>query len=218
MKRNFSLIAALAFVILGGCGLNEPLNTKQVQGENNKPQPAALKDDYTKGYLTSAKEVETGYFEFKSKTNGYTMLFPKDAVISDNFGNEKHDNEYESILYGAEVDGAGIDTQITYENNSNTKKINPNLSLLSSSIDYKGTFKEAKEDGKVKYFAKETIHIEKAVTYSYLSFIKADKSNQAVRIVYTVTCQKDNKTCMSKENTFEQDAIRIMKSVSFNQE
>ncbi|WP_338778584.1 hypothetical protein [Metabacillus sp. FJAT-52054] len=193
-------------------------NDKQVQGETNTPQPAALKDDFTKGYLTSPKEVEKGYFEFKSKTNGYTMLFPKDAVISDNFGNEKHGNEYESILYGSEIDGAVIDTQITYENKSNTQKVEPNLSLLSSSIDYKGTYNESKENGKTNYFAKDTMDIEKATTYTYLSFIKADKSDQAVRIVYTVTCQKEDKSCMSKENIFEKEATKVMKSVSFKQE
>ncbi|MGD6817082.1 hypothetical protein ACQCVE_08455 [Metabacillus sp. 113a] len=213
MKFNKSIPLFISLSIIAGCGMDG----KQVQGNNSTPKPAALKDRFTKGYLTSNK-VKEGYYEFKSKTNGYTMLFPKDAVISDNFGNEKHGNKYESILYGAKIDGAAIDTQVTYENNTSTQKIEPNLSLLSSSIGYKGTYNEENKAGATRYFAEETIDIRNAVSYSYLSFIKADHTNQAVRIVYTVTCQKDDRNCLSKKDTFQLEAVNVMDSISFTQE
>ncbi|MTH55076.1 hypothetical protein GKZ89_16855 [Bacillus mangrovi] len=205
MRIQIKFAAALLLFILAGCdGLNGKVE-----------KPAALKDDFTKGYLLSDSEVEEGYFTFKSKTDGYTMLFPQDAVISDDFGNEIHGLEYEAILYGAKRDGAAIETQITYEDNRSTSKLEPNLSLLSSSIGYEGSYKEMKEDGKVHYFAKDVMDVGKATAYSYLSFIKADTTNQAVRIVYTITCQKKDTSCTAKQNDFEQVAIKMVKSIVF---
>ena len=62
-------------------------NTRQ--GESQKattdmkiPDTIAYKDDFTRKYLNSNKEVIKGFYLFKSMTEGYTMYFPVNAKVS----------------------------------------------------------------------------------------------------------------------------------------
>ncbi|WP_156505896.1 hypothetical protein [Bacillus sp. SJS] len=192
-------------------------NEKQVQGETNTPQPSALKDDFTKGYLTSAKEVEKGYFEFKSQTDGYTMLFPRDAVISDDFGNEKRANEFESIMYGYNLKGASISTRITYENKPSTRDIEEKLRLLSVTAGYDESFKKIHAKGKTIYYAKKTSELKNSNAYVNLSFIKAGNSNQAVEFIFNTRCKKNDQSCQSNVEDLENAALKVMTSVHFEQ-
>ncbi|MTH55074.1 hypothetical protein GKZ89_16845 [Bacillus mangrovi] len=76
MRIKRCIYALVSLLIIGGC----ELSTESAQQET-----PALKDEFTKEDLTSAKEVEKGFYEFKSKTGGYTMLLPVEAVISKGF-------------------------------------------------------------------------------------------------------------------------------------
>ncbi|UHA58891.1 hypothetical protein KDJ21_018965 [Metabacillus litoralis] len=44
------------------------------------PNTAAFQDEFTRSLLDSPEEVKEGYYLFKSKTGGYSMLWPKNAV------------------------------------------------------------------------------------------------------------------------------------------
>ncbi|MGD6817079.1 hypothetical protein ACQCVE_08440 [Metabacillus sp. 113a] len=175
-----------------------------------------MKDDFTKGYLTSTKEVEKGFYEFKSKTGGYTMLLPVEAVISKDFGNQLDENIYEAIIYVAEIDHASIDTQITYENNPITKNLEENLELLSSSSGYKDSYSKSKEDSKTIYYGKETMESEEYTTYKYISYIKGNESDQGVRFIYGASCKKSDESCLGNAEEQERIAKKIIHSIAFN--
>ncbi|MBS2970656.1 hypothetical protein J9317_18080 [Metabacillus sp. KIGAM252] len=217
MKLNKSIYAIFSLLIIGGCGKSEKVSEgKSGQKESIQQETPALKDDFTKEYLTSTKEVEKGFYQFKSKTGGYTMLLPVEAVISKDFGNQLDEDFYEAIIYGAEIDQASIDTQITYENNPITKNIEENLELLSSSSGYKDSYSESKEDSKTIYYGKETMESEDYTTYKYISYIKGNRSDQAVRFIYGASCKKSNESCGGNAEEQERIAKKIIHSITFN--
>ncbi|MGD6817077.1 hypothetical protein [Metabacillus sp. 84] len=201
--------------------MNKNPEERTVQGEGTPSEAskaAAVQDEFTKSYLTSLEESDKGYFTFKSKTDGYTMFLPSDAVISEDFGNEKRDNAFEAIMYGYESNGASITTRITYENKPSTQDIEEKQRLLSVSVGYEGTFEEIKAKGKTMYFAKKTSELKNSNAFVYFSFIKAENSDQAVEFIFNTRCKKEDKTCNANVKNLENTAIKIMKSVQFKQE
>jgi len=60
----------------------------------------AFQDEFTRQFLDSTKEVKPGFYLFRSGTNGYTMLFPENAILSDKFY-EVDQNHFETIGIGA---------------------------------------------------------------------------------------------------------------------
>ncbi|MTH55072.1 hypothetical protein GKZ89_16835 [Bacillus mangrovi] len=217
MKLNKSAYALISLLLIGGCAMSEKnSDEKSEQEESVQQETPALKDEFTKGYLTSAKEVEKGFYEFKSKTGGYTMLLPVEAVISKDFGNELDEDFYEAILYGAEIDQASIDTQIIYEDKPITKNIKENLELLSSSSGYDGSYSESKEGSKTIYYGKETVESEEYTTYQYISYIKENGSDQAISFLYGGSCKTTDESCNAKADEQERTAKKIIHSITFN--
>lgn len=191
---------------------------RAVQGEGEKPaQTTASKDEFTKGYLSLSEETEEGYHLFKSKTGGYTMLFPDDGIVSKDF-NEQRETAYETVVYGAEREDAKIMADATYENKPETQDVEANLELLSNTTGYTGEYQELKEDGKSVYYAKEVTEIDGAMSYNFSSFIKSEDSNQAVEFIYNASCEKADKACLSAEKEHEKTALKIIKSVTFTKE
>ncbi|MGD6817080.1 hypothetical protein ACQCVE_08445 [Metabacillus sp. 113a] len=193
-----------------GCGISKNPDERIVQ-----ERTAAEKDHFTKGYLFSSKETEDGYHLFKSKTGGYTMLFPVDAIISKEF-NEQRETSYETIVYGAERKETKIMADATYENKPETQDVEANLDLLSNTSGYTGEYEELKEEGKRIYYASEESEIEGTMSYNYFGFIKSADSNQALEFIYNVSCKKADNACQSAEAEHEKTALKIMKSVTFN--
>ncbi|WP_338778579.1 hypothetical protein [Metabacillus sp. FJAT-52054] len=206
--RLLLIYITLGFLVIGGC---------QNEKKPAEPSTAALKDDFTKSYLTSSKEVEKGYYRFKSKTGGYTMLLPVQAVISKDFGNERDEDFYEAIIYGAEIDQADVDTQIIYENKPLTAHIEENLDLLSSSSGYDGPYSESESKEIILYKGEETDKTDDYLTYIYVGYIKAKKTNQAVHFIYGATCKKEETACQNKEENHKDSAMKIMNSFTFSE-
>ncbi|AZB41860.1 hypothetical protein CEF21_05825 [Bacillus sp. FJAT-42376] len=208
MTKLFYPVIICLTLLFGGC------SSVQTQ-KKTMPDTAAMKDEFTRSYLTSSKEVEKGFYRFKSKTGGYTMLFPVDAVISDGFGNEIHGDYYEAIIYGAERDDAPIMVDSTYENKNITKNTEVNLDLLSSTIGYEGNYQEMKDTKLAIYFAQNSFDVQDTISFNYFAYIKSQHSTQAIQFIYGVSCQKADKKCLSATHTFETTAMKIIKSVNF---
>ncbi|WP_054950775.1 hypothetical protein [Numidum massiliense] len=51
--------------------------------EEQLPQVTAFQDEFTRKFMDSTKPVQEGYYLFRSGVNGYTMLFPENAKITD---------------------------------------------------------------------------------------------------------------------------------------
>ncbi|MBS2970657.1 hypothetical protein J9317_18085 [Metabacillus sp. KIGAM252] len=192
---------------------------KAVQGEGTSSETpkvaAAVQDEFTKSYLTSTKEKEKGFFEFKSKTGGYSMLFPAEAVLSNEFGNERKGNDMEAVMFTGTLEKADMITQSIYENLPITKDIEANLDLLSTSVSYDGKYEEVNKEDRSIYYGKKTTDLDDAIAYNYFSFIKAKDGNQGVRFMYSATCKKSDKSCVSNLEKHEQIANKIIESVTF---
>ncbi|MTH55075.1 hypothetical protein GKZ89_16850 [Bacillus mangrovi] len=212
MKRLIKVGIILNLIMTVGCGMSKTPDERTVQGRT-----AAEKDSFTKGYLSSSKETEDGYHLFKSKTGGYTMLFPDDAVLSKEF-NEQREASFESIVYGAERKNASIMADATYENKPETQDAEANLELLSNTTGYTGEYEERKEEGRRIYYASEESEIEGAMSYNYFGFIQSAGSSQAVEFIYNVSCEKAAQACRAAEADHEKTAMKIMKSVTFSKE
>ncbi|MGD6817078.1 hypothetical protein ACQCVE_08435 [Metabacillus sp. 113a] len=218
MNRLIKYGIILHLLILGGCGMTENPEKKAVQGEgtlSETPASAALQDEFTRGYLTSTKEKEKGFYEFKSKTGGYSMLFPADAVLSNGFGNERKGNNMEAVMFTGTLEKADMITQSIYENLPITKDIEANLDLLSTSVSYDGKYEEVNKQNRSIYYGKKTTDLDDAIAYNYFSFIKAKEGNQGVRFMYSATCKKADKSCVSSMEKHEQIAEKIVESIAF---
>ncbi|KPB04291.1 hypothetical protein AAV98_12875, partial [Bacillus sp. CHD6a] len=67
------LLGVLSLVtILVGCGM---------QNKEDVPDTVAFQDEFTKDFLQSSEEVVEGHYLFKSRTDGYTVLFPVNASM-----------------------------------------------------------------------------------------------------------------------------------------
>ncbi|KZZ84984.1 hypothetical protein [Bacillus sp. SJS] len=208
MRNTLRYSAAALLLTLGGCEIsNQPAAVPEAN-------TAALNDEFTKDYLTTSKEVEKDFYLFESKTGGYTMIFPADAVISKEF-NETRETFYETIVYGAARKDADIMADATFENKPQTQDIESNLDLLSTAVGYTGEYKEFKEKDKRIYYAKERSEIDGAISYTFFSFIKSEGDYQAVEFIYNATCEKSDESCPSAAKDQEKIALKIMNSVTF---
>ena len=184
------------------------------------PDTAAFKDDFTKDFMDSPKEVKDGYYLFKSKTGGYTMLYPVNATL-DNSYYERHKDYYEAIYYGDSYSKSNIaySVKATYEDKQITEDIDVNLDLLKDSLDYSGGFQKLNSKDQAYYYAKKIDKVGKKGDvqkfYEFFSYIKSHKSHQAIRFLYTITCADNTKKCVINEKKEEEKAKMLMKSVEF---
>ncbi|MTH55077.1 hypothetical protein GKZ89_16860 [Bacillus mangrovi] len=197
MKILFIFIVVF---ISGGCSLSPETETSAAE-------------EFTKSYLSSEKTAEDGYDLFESKTGGYTMLFPEDAVVSEHFGNEKRNDAFESIMYGYRLNGASVSTRITYENKPGTRDIQEKQRLLSVSAGYDGAYEVIQSKGKTIYFAEKRTVLKNSNGHVYLGFIKASDSGQAVEFTLNARCKRDDQSC---QPPLKNTALKLMKSVQFN--
>src|SRR5699024_12565849 len=66
------------------------------------PNVTAFQDDFTREFMTSTEEVDDGYYLFESKTGGYTMWYPEDAVMNKGYF-ERTKDTYERVSVGREA-------------------------------------------------------------------------------------------------------------------
>ncbi|QLK08085.1 hypothetical protein BMG_4648 [Priestia megaterium] len=75
MKKRIKLITA---VIAGTAIL---LGAIWLINESRYPNVPAFDDHFTRKFLNKDKKVSDGFYEFKSKTNQYTMWFPEEYQV-----------------------------------------------------------------------------------------------------------------------------------------
>ena len=80
VKRIIQIGLIVIIVILSGCTIKRGRGEK-TKRHNLSPETSAFKDDFTREFMVSTEEVQEGYYQFKSKTEGYTMLFPVNAKV-----------------------------------------------------------------------------------------------------------------------------------------
>jgi hypothetical protein len=198
-----------------GSETNSSINSKE-----DEVQTAALQDVFTKKFIHSSEEVEKGYHQFTSATNGYKMLFPINAMIDDIFY-EKNNQGYEAVYFGEdrEEDNIGYSVKSIYENEKSTEWTDSYLQLLIGSSNLQPEdFEQYTLDGKLIYFAEEEFKInDKAngTAYIFLSFIKSQTTNQAVSVEYTASCTNETLECNFDVKEERQKAKKLIHSISF---
>jgi hypothetical protein len=211
LLKRWGNLLLLMLIWIGGCEMDSKAQPEKL------PNTVAFQDKFTREFMVSPKEVKEGYYLFKSKTGGYTMLYPKNAKI-DRMFYEKHKKYYESIHLGGGREKENISNYIrmTYENAKITENIDVNLDLLSTYVHYNGKYTKFKSNNNTIYFGKNEQHISNNdIIYYFFSYVKSNHSYQAVRFIYAVTCKDANQKCNMDVQKEEERAKMFMKSIKF---
>lgn len=148
-------------VILSGCG------DREIQ---LRPETPAFQDDFTREFMDSTEEVQEGFYRFKSKTEGYSMLFPVNAKMSAvAYGLDQ--DIFESYSFGEQVkwENLAFYYKMTYENKPVTKHIDINLKSLSRYAGYEGDYNTFEYKDKTYYYATDVYRIEEGTSYNYFA-------------------------------------------------
>ncbi|HEY4553965.1 MAG TPA: hypothetical protein VIG80_12270 [Bacillaceae bacterium] len=213
MKNLLSLSMMIILLSgLGGCGL---------PAADKPPNTHAFNDHFTRGFMDSPKEVEDGYYLFRSKTNGYTMLFPVEGEMSD-MSYEREKDHFELLDFGESLEGKNIsyNIQVIFENSAINQSLSGNLELLSGSIDYDGEYDQFKHNGKTFYYGERVHEIqgENNDVYNYFSFIKSEYTDKGIQFIGSSTCTDRSKPCKAESNEVKEIIMKIMKSIEFQDE
>ncbi|MBU5465518.1 hypothetical protein KQI49_01580 [Virgibacillus sp. MSJ-26] len=220
MKRSLYLfVSVLIILIIGGCGFME----KDVADMDPKdlPDVTAFQDDFTREFMASKEPVEEGYYEFESKTGGYTMKFPENARLSKRFY-ERNKRTFERLRYAENENELSSSYAVisTYNHFQKARETERLLYLLSSSVNYEGDYEKLDHLDNTIYFAtlEETVKVEdkKATWYNFFGLIKSKKSNQSLRYIISIKCDKPNENCSYDLDAIEHKVKSLMKSVEFN--
>ncbi|MGD6793957.1 hypothetical protein [Metabacillus indicus] len=207
MRGILTLTLTCLFFISSGCSKNslpvEPL-----------PNTEAFKNEFTREFMKSDEETEDGFYTFESKTKGYTMLFPVNAVIS-TMDYEQIKSSYEALSYNEDIDEENISYFMTvnFEDSSDTDDIQINLGILSDVSGYEGDYKEYRSGEKTIYFGEK--RNEEDGYYSYIAYIKSDISNKAVSLTYNSNCLDGGNSCELPGSGEKEKINRIVESVEF---
>jgi hypothetical protein len=217
LKRWRSLLL-LALILIGGCEMDSKAQPEKL------PDTVAFQDEFTRKFMVSPKEVKKGYYLFRSRTGGFTMLFPKDAKVNNGFY-EKHDKYFESSVIAGVREHENIlyTVDLIYENKPIMNDIDINLFLLSSGAyaDYDGKYTKIESDEKTIYFAKKendiSVDNKKNIEHLFFGFVKSNHSHQGVLFIYGVKCDDVTQSCQIDVNKEEELAKMLMKSIEFQE-
>ncbi|WP_121661811.1 hypothetical protein [Metabacillus litoralis] len=185
------------------------------------PNTAAFQDEFTRSLLDSPKEVKEGYYLFKSKTGGYSMLWPKNATTDGPPFYQRNKNGFEKILF-SEIDEeenynyAFSTTYTTY----GESLIGTSLNMLSASVGYNGQYEIIQTDKTIIYYAKLEDKIgtenEMVTSYNYFSYIVSKDSKKGIEYIFTANCFAElNSVCNIDPKVEEEKALIQMKNVTF---
>ncbi|MFV2049603.1 hypothetical protein KDJ21_018960 [Metabacillus litoralis] len=188
------------------------------------PITAAFQDEFTRSLLDSPEEVKEGHYLFKSKTGGYSMLWPKNAVTDGPPFYQRNKDGYEKILFDElnEIENYHYSFSTTYTTYGDSV-IDSSLSLLSSSIGYNGEFQKIETSKTRIYYAKSQKKLEaegrSTTSYRFFSYIVSKESQKGLEYVYIAKClDESNGNCNINVSEQEEKALNYMKNVTFDVE
>lgn len=201
----------IMIVILSGCTTR--VEDREIQ---LSPKTSAFKDDFTREFMVSTEEVQEGYYEFKSKTEGYTMLFPVNAKVG-TLGFGLNQDVFETYSFGEQVKEKNLAYyyRITYQNSLIAKDIEFNLESLSEYAGYVGDYNTFEHEDKTYYYATDVYKIAEGTSYNYFAYIKSNKSDKALEYFASSTCLSESQKCNAGSKEIEERFLMLMKSVDF---
>ncbi|MEK3806748.1 hypothetical protein MHB63_09435 [Bacillus sp. FSL H8-0547] len=207
IKKFIKLNLAIMLIVTAGCGTDSDKTEKQ----KSIPETEAFKNEFTREFMKSTEETVDGFYTFESKTKGYTMLFPVNAIIS-TMDYEQIKTSYEALSYSEDVDEENISYFMTvnFEDSSDTDDIQIILSDVSG---YEGEYNEYTRAKKTIYFGEK--RNEEDGYYSYIAYIKSDASNKAVSLTYNSNCLDGGNSCELPGPGEREKIKKILESVEF---
>ncbi|MEM5016468.1 hypothetical protein WKH31_09280 [Metabacillus indicus] len=214
MKKTILLCLTIMLAFTGGCGMSK----EQGNGNANQeslPETEALKDEFTKKFIQSDKEIEDGYYLFNSQTKKYNFLFPINAklTVSDY---EVNEDDFESLSFGErkEQEDMGINGKITFDTGSSASDIESALQLLANRNGYEGAFEERTMNDYSIYEALHIDTIEGQEFFVNMVYIKHPSKSEAIQFIYEGTCLNENQ-CKFNEKSFMESKEKILNSIRF---
>ncbi|WP_454098310.1 hypothetical protein [Metabacillus sp. SLBN-84] len=213
MDIRIMLFFILLFLFAGGCEMSKEKN-KGKANQESIPETEAFKDEFTREFIKSTEETEEGYYTFESKTKGYTILFPRSAVVSTG-DYEAVKDQFESLSFGEKQIDEKISyfIKLSYEDNSSTRDIDTKLELLSNGVEYKGEYKKAVQGDYMIYSSDAGLKYPEY--YYYLAYIKSAASDQAIRFTYFSNCIVEEKSCELITEKGKNRINKILNSIEF---
>ncbi|TXC92672.1 hypothetical protein FS935_00210 [Metabacillus litoralis] len=184
------------------------------------PNTAAFQDEFTRSLLDSPEEVEDGYYLYKSKTGGYSMLWPKNAVTDGPPFYQKTKDSFEKIIFyeSNEDENYRYSFSTTYSTYGESI-IDSSLGILSDSVSYDGEYEKIETEKTRIYYAKSQEKLKHSTSYRFFGFITSKDNKKGLEYVFSARCLDESKsTCDIDVASEEEKALNNMKTIVFNKD
>ena len=216
MWNNHSLLVFIVSIglVLGGCQMGKE-NEKDIKPSEMKaedlPNVRALQDEFTRSFIESTEEVESGYYSFLSGTKRYRMLFPKEGVIHPGYGVK--DDQFEGFLMST-INDNGTDSQIkiNYYAYATKESADGGLEMLEGRVDQKLEFEKITSETADLYYA--PIQFDPDL-FGIAALIVSLNDNGVIQIVYDTECKKDQNECQQIKEEEVDKMIHWVGSIEF---
>ncbi|WP_121661808.1 hypothetical protein [Metabacillus litoralis] len=182
------------------------------------PNTAAFRDEFTRSLLDSPEEVEDGHYLFESKTGGYSMLWPENAVTDGPPYYQRTKDSFEKIIFYDRNEKENYDysfstTYSTYGESA----IDSSLGILSDSVRYDGEYEKIETNKTRIYFAKSEKVFEDSIAYFFFGYITSKGNQKVLEYIFSAECLDNTKSnCNIDIKKEEKKALHYMKSVEFS--
>ncbi|MCM3163296.1 hypothetical protein [Metabacillus litoralis] len=193
---------------------------KKEEDSRELPNTAAFQDEFTRSLLDSPEQVEDGHYLFESKTGGYSMLWPKNAVTDGPPFYQRTKDSFEKIIFNDinEKENYNYSFSTTYSTYGESA-VESSLGILSDSVSYNGEYEKIETDKTHIYFAKSEDTYAGITTYFFFGYITSKESQKGLEYIFSTECIDESKlTCNIDIKKGEEKALHYLKSVKFNKE
>ncbi|MDG5473131.1 hypothetical protein P6709_15365 [Jeotgalibacillus sp. ET6] len=183
------------------------------------PENDTFQDEYTRTFMKSIEEVDSGYYEFRSGTNLYEMWLPVHSTLDERLYSLEAQENFEQFLGNIENDNESFSQlQVTFDHHNTIDSVERNLEFLKSSIDKELEFEEVSSDNKAIFIAPLEYLEEEGYgeTMGYAALVQNEEGNGSLELVYTTFCSEEKKiNCKAIVDAEKEKVIKITSSVSF---
>ncbi|GIO23944.1 hypothetical protein [Oceanobacillus sp. J11TS1] len=219
MKQKLTIYSVLLLLILGLGGCKEAVEERDKKisemSAEELPDVTAFQDEFTREFMVSTEPVKGGYYLFRSKTGGYTMMYPENARL-DNLYYESPSDDYETVKYGATNEEVGYWYLVrgTYNQGKGADSLEGLKAAVEGHTKYNGEYEQMDYNDKRIHFAKmENVRSTgRSITYRFIGIIQSKNSNQALSYICNVTTDYENDINVP---SIEKEVLNIMESVEF---
>lgn len=216
MWKNHPLFLFIVSIglILGGCQMAKE-NGKDLKpsemSEKDLPDVRALQDEFTRDFIQSINEVETGYYPFLSGTKRYRLLFPMEGLIHQGYAVK--DDQSEGFLMSV-INDNGADSQIkvNYHADWSKESVKGALKIFEGRLEQKLDFEKITSESSEVYYA--PFEFEPDI-FGIASLVLSPNGEGAVQVVYDMQCLDAPEKCQLIKEAEVDKMIHWVRSIEF---